>query len=153
MHTFYFKGRVVVQSPQLNVQCDELQVFIDAETPDQTPIEVKEASSVNRSSAMPLTLTPNGGIGSASKIIASGNVKILQNDRLAEAGRAEIFPKDNRIILAENPVVTDPQGVIRGFRIVLYRDAEGVQRVSVEGDPELPAQRPCIVLPMHKDLL
>lgn len=151
-HSFHCQGNVVIQSRDLRVQCDELNIMTDE------PVSQNSQSSVigediKRENAKnsPLVLVQNDVLGAASKIVATGNVKIVQNEHQATAGCAEIFPKEHRIILSNEPVVTDPQGVIKGYRIILYRDSEGIQRVSVEGDPNVPAERPCIVLPSMTD--
>src|SRR5579871_3137739 len=38
-------------------------------------------------------------------MLATGHVRILQGDRVATCGRAELFPGEDRIVLTENPVV------------------------------------------------
>ena len=126
-----------VQSKDLLVNCDTLEVIAEPKSATEAP----QGSPMNTSA-----------VGTIEKIIATGHVEITQGIRQAKAGRAEIFSKENRIVLSDNPIVIDTEGTIEGFRIILFQDAEGVQRVSVEGDPKAPAERPRIVLPSMPDI-
>jgi lipopolysaccharide export system protein LptA len=75
-------------------------------------------------------------------------VKIVQGDRVATCGRAEVFPGEDRIVLTENPVVeiTSEHYVATGPKMVLYR---GQRRAVIEGAP---GQRVHISMPAIKDL-
>jgi len=75
-------------------------------------------------------------------VIADGNVHIKQDDKVAEAGHAEIFPKEGKIILTDSPKVTGPDGVVEGYRMVLYKNDK---KAYVEGEPGT-KQRPKITL-------
>jgi lipopolysaccharide export system protein LptA len=81
-------------------------------------------------------------------LLATGHVRIVQGDRVATCGRAEVFPGDNRIVLTENPVVTieSEHYEASGPRMVLYR---GQRRAVIEGTP---GERSHILLPAIKDL-
>jgi len=81
-------------------------------------------------------------------LLATGNVKIIQTDRVATCGRAEVFPGEDRIVLTENPVVRieSEHYVASGPRMVLYR---GQRRAVIEGTP---SERSHILLPAIKDL-
>jgi lipopolysaccharide export system protein LptA len=81
-------------------------------------------------------------------LLATGNVKIIQTDRVATCGRAEVFPGEDRIVLTENPVVKieSEHYVASGPRMVLYR---GQRRAVIEGTP---SERSHILLPAIKDL-
>lgn len=81
-------------------------------------------------------------------LLATGHVRIVQEDRVATCGRAEVFPGDNRIVLTEDPVVRieSEHYEARGPRMVLYR---GQRRAVIEGTP---AERSHILLPAIKDL-
>ena len=46
-----------------------------------------------------------GKYGKFKYLLATGHVRIVQGDRVATCGRAEVFPGDDRIVLTENPVV------------------------------------------------
>lgn len=83
-------------------------------------------------------------------LIATGGVKIVQNDREATAERAEVFPGEDKVILSGNPIVrgVKEQWEMRGEgqQLVLYR---GQRRAVVEGPPGTRVQ---ITLPPLKDL-
>ena len=85
-------------------------------------------------------------VGAIKKIIAIGNVVINQKGRHATAGKAIILPDEEKIILTENPVVTDDQGTVTGFRMTLLR---GQNRAVVEGGPK--GERSTVVLPVMPD--
>ncbi len=75
-------------------------------------------------------------------------MRIVQGDREATCGRAEVFPNEDRIVLSENPVVRsfDDEYVASGPRLLLYR---GQRRAVIEGNNE---ERARITLPAMKDL-
>lgn len=64
-------------------------------------------------------------------LLATGNVQIVQGDREATCGRAEVFPREDKVVLTENPVVIDHGNDTRatGARITMLR---GEQRVRIE---------------------
>jgi len=81
-------------------------------------------------------------------LLATGHVRIVQTDRVATCGRAEVFPGEDRIVLTENPVVKieSEHYEASGPRMVLYR---GQRRAVIEGTP---GERSRILLPAIKDL-
>jgi len=81
-------------------------------------------------------------------LLATGNVRIVQGDRVATCGRAEVFPGEDRIVLTEKPVVRieSEHYEASGPRMILYR---GQRRAVIEGTP---ANRSHILLPGIKDL-
>jgi lipopolysaccharide export system protein LptA len=89
-----------------------------------------------------------GKYGKFKYMLATGHVKIVQGDRVATCGRAEVFPGEDRIVLTESPVVEiASEGYkVSGPRMVLYR---GQRRAVVEGTPGQPSH---ISLPAIKDL-
>lgn len=81
-------------------------------------------------------------------LVATGNVRIVQGDREATCGRAEVFPNEDRILLSEDPVVRsiDGQYVVTGPEILLYR---GQRRAVVRGTAK---ENSRIILPAMKNL-
>jgi lipopolysaccharide export system protein LptA len=81
-------------------------------------------------------------------MLATGKVRIVQGDRVATCGRAEVFPGEDRIVLTENPVVKieSEHYEMAGPRMVLYR---GQRRAVIEGTPGQPVH---VSLPGIKDL-
>jgi lipopolysaccharide export system protein LptA len=89
-----------------------------------------------------------GKYGKFKYLLATGRVKIVQGDRVATCGRAEVFPGEDRIVLTENPVVQieSEHYVATGPKMVLYR---GQRRAVIESAP---GQRVHISMPAIKDL-
>jgi lipopolysaccharide export system protein LptA len=81
-------------------------------------------------------------------MLATGHVRIIQADRVATCGRAEVFPGEDRIVLTENPVVeiTGEHYKMSGPRMILFR---GQRRAVIEGTPTNPTH---VLLPAIKDL-
>jgi len=132
VHTFTFKGNVVVDSDQLHVTSDELLIFSNNNN--------KEASDASDESLA------HGKIGKIERVIASGNVFIKEDTRTLKAGQATINTLTGEIILENNPVYEDSDGIVTGYRMILRK---GEKKAYVEpGNGE----RPKIVLPKLKNL-
>ena len=125
--TTTFHDEVVATGNDLTLSCDFLKVV---------------ASRVGDKAA---TL---GKYGKFKYLLATGHVRIIQGDRVATCGRAEVFPGEDRIVLTENPVVRieTEHYEASGPRMVLSR---GQRRAVIEGTP---GQRTHITLPAIKDL-
>ena len=65
-----------------------------------------------------------------SRIVAVGNVRIEQGERVATAGEAEYDGEEGRIILREKPLLVEGGNRIRGDLILLYLLED---RVEVQG--------------------
>jgi len=130
-----FRDQVVVTGNNLRLTCDFLRVV---------------ASRVGDPKA---TL---GKFGYFKSLVATGNVRIIQGDREATCGRAEIFPGEDRVVLSrltKNPEEPYPSIRIKdeytanGPRMILYR---GERRAVIE--PEEGEGRSRFTLPAIKDL-
>jgi lipopolysaccharide export system protein LptA len=121
--TTTFHGNVVVKGNDITLDCDFLKVI-------STRVGDKAATL--------------GKYGRFRYLLATGHVRIVQGDRVATCGRAEVFPGEDRIVLTEDPVVAIASEGYRvsGPRMVLYR---GQRRAVVEG-------RSHVELPAIKDL-
>lgn len=125
--TFTFQNNVTVTATNMKLLCDQL-VVVARRTGD-----------------------PAATVGNPEKfksLVATGNVRIIQNDREATCGRAEVFPDQDKVVLSENPRVKihgDDQ-VVTGPRMELYR---GERRAVVLSDEK---SRPKLFLPPLKDL-
>lgn len=122
---FLFSDNVKLTGNNLIVTCDRLEVHSD------------------RTGDMDANF---GKLGSIKQIVAIGNVSISQEGRTARAGRVEVIPAEDKIVLTENPIVTDAQGTVSGERMFFYR---GDRRAVVESGPGGPAR---VVLPAIPDL-
>ncbi|MBM3843957.1 MAG: hypothetical protein FJ397_11970 [Verrucomicrobia bacterium] len=125
--TFTYSRGVRITATNLVLTCDHLVV-------------------VARRSGDPAALV--GRQEKLKSLVASGNVRLVQDDREATAERAEVFPDDDRVILTGNPVVRSVKDgwEQRGPRMELLR---GERRAVIRGEG---ADRPRTVLPPLKDL-
>jgi lipopolysaccharide export system protein LptA len=62
-------------------------------------------------------------------ILATGNVRIVQGDRESTSQKAEVFPREDKVVLSEEPVVIDHSNgfVGAGEKITLFRGKREVQ--------------------------
>jgi len=125
--TATFSDSVVVTGNNIELRCDFLKVV------------------ATRKGDPAATL---GQYGNFKSLVATGNVRIVQGDREATCGRAEVFPGEDRIVLSETPIVRSLDGdySATGPQLVLYR---GQRRAVIEGTADAPAR---ITLPPIKDL-
>ncbi len=116
------RDKVVVTGTNLKLACDYLQVVV---------LRKGDATA---------TL---GYLDKLRSLLATGNVHIIQGDREAACGRAELKPGEDKIVLTENPVIAfhDQDGRLTGETITMFR---GERRVIVE--------KPVSTLPPIKDL-
>jgi hypothetical protein len=98
----------------LEITCNQIEVFTDVKDKDGND-----------------TI---GDISSINKIIATGNVRIVQDQRSATAGLAEVYPNDDFILLDEDPILYQGDITIdgTGAQLKIYR---GNGRVEWVGDP------------------
>ena len=125
--TFTFSKGVKVTATNMVLTCDDLVVI------------------ARRSGDTAATV---GKQENFKSLIATGNVRIVQNDREATCGRAAVYPGDDKVELTESPVVrsTKEGWVQTGPKMVLYR---GERRAVIEGTA---TERPRLTLPPLKDL-
>jgi lipopolysaccharide export system protein LptA len=130
---FLFTGNVEVRATNMVATCEKLEVYAGK---DKTQKVVTEP---------PKPGTPP--IGKIEKIVAIGNVRIIQQARIATSGKAEIYPQIGKVVMMDSPVVTNKDGILTGWRITLF---QGEQKVLVESDPK--GGRTKITLPQIDDL-
>ncbi|MDF9833157.1 lipopolysaccharide export system protein LptA [Ereboglobus sp. PH5-5] len=97
------KGNVVITSVDgLRLDCDHLEITA-ARLRDKDP-----------------ALTP---LDKFQLLVATGNVRLTQGARTVTCGRADVFPRESRITLTQNAVVTDTELKITaaGDPLVLHR--------------------------------
>jgi len=81
-----FTGNVTVTGNEIKLTCDRLEIRAER-------IGDKTATI--------------GTIDKFKFLIATGKVNIVQGDREANCGRAEVYPREDKILLMENPIVVD----------------------------------------------
>ena len=84
--TSVFTGKVIVTGTNLRLTCDRLEIVATRKGDTAATI---------------------GKIDSFKSFVATGNVRIIQGDREAACGRAEVLPGDDKIVLTGQPVVVD----------------------------------------------
>lgn len=104
------EGNVVLTGTNLKIVCDRLEVVA---------VRIGEEDE-----ALP-------AIERFKYLLATGNVHIVQGEREATCGRAEVLPREDKVVLTENPVLLDRSAdvVAAGEKITLWR---GERRVEVE---------------------
>jgi lipopolysaccharide export system protein LptA len=120
-----FIGNVQLVGTNLTVTCDRVEIYAE-QIPDVRAPEKKATI---------------GKIGALTRILALGRVKVSQEGRTATAGRAEVMPIEDKIVLSEEPVVvdTETQVTVSGTRMTFFRgDRYGqIENPQVVG-PALP---------------
>ena len=116
--TAIFDKNVVVTGNNLKITCDHLEVLATRlGNPSETVPKLDQFKS----------------------LIATGRVHIVQGDREVTCGRAEVFPREEKIILTESPVVIDHSGpyVATGTRIELHRGERRLfgENIKMTGPP------------------
>ena len=109
-------GNVKLTGTNVMLVCDRLEV-IAARTGDKT--------------------ATFGKLETFKRLLATGNVRMVQGDREAMCGQAEVLPLEQKIILTQDPVVIDHSSdfIQRGDQITLFR---GERRLHVK-NPRLSA--------------
>jgi lipopolysaccharide export system protein LptA len=117
-----FTGNVLVTGNDMRITCDRLDV-VSTRLGDKT-------DTVGRQENF-------------KSLIATGHVHIVQGDREASCGRAEVLPREDKVTLTENPEVKDHGNntVAIGEPIILLRGERRVLGTNVR-----------ITLPPIKDL-
>lgn len=82
-----FSGSVKLTATNLVITCNQLEVF--AKTKEN---EEDEEAAI-------------GAFSSIQQIIATGNVRVVQEERTATAGRLEVLPNEEVIILTDDPML------------------------------------------------
>ena len=107
-----FTGNVTVTGNEIKLTCDRLEIRAER-------IGDKTATI--------------GTIDKFKFLIATGKVNIVQADREANCGRAEIYPREDKIILMESPVVLDHSNgtIATGDIIEMFRGEKKVRSSNV----------------------
>ena len=109
----HFTGNVVATGTNMRITCDKLEVT---------------AAGQNEKSATV------GKLDKFKYLLATGRVRIIQGDREANCGRAELFPREERVVSTERPVVIDHgnSSVAMGDKLTLLRGQRRVMGDNVK---------------------
>ncbi len=107
-----FSGNVVVTGTNMKMTCDRLEII---------------ASRIGDK-----TITV-GKLDKFKYLLATGKVHMIQGDREAFCGRAEIYPREDRIVLTEKPMVIDhgSDATYTGDELDIYRGERRVKGKNV----------------------
>ncbi|MDR2674800.1 MAG: LptA/OstA family protein [Opitutaceae bacterium] len=74
-----------------------------------------------------------GNLEKLQRLLATGAVNIVQGEREATCGRAELLPREDKVILTENPVVIDHANGSRaaGDPVILRRGERRVEGKNI----------------------
>jgi lipopolysaccharide export system protein LptA len=103
-----FNGDVVVVGTNLRITCDRLEI---------TATRIGDVTATV------------GKLDKFKHLLASGKVRIIQGEREASCGRAEVFPREEKIVLTEDPVVIDrgAEVIVTGEPLELLRGERRVR--------------------------
>ncbi len=121
-----FDGNVTITGTNLRLTCDHLEIAA-TRTGDKS-------TTVSRG-------------GQFQRILATGKVRLIQGDREATCGRAELLPAQNQIILTENPMVID-HGAVADGAVTYLSDTLIIKR----GERKIEGNNVQIKFPPLKDL-
>jgi len=107
-----FTGNVTVTGNEIKLTCDRLEILAER-------IGDKSATI--------------GTIDKFKFLIATGKVNIVQGEREANCGRAEVYPREDKIVLTEKPIVIDHSNgtTATGDIIEMLRGQKRVQSSNV----------------------
>jgi lipopolysaccharide export system protein LptA len=125
-------GPVTITTQTLLITCDRAEILSSRKQPTASPT----GSSLSDAS-----------LGTIDYILATGNVDIRQMGTRATAGKAEIFPHEQRLVLEDNPRIMDAHGTVSGYRITFF---QGKRQIRI--DPGEGGQRNRIELNNVRDI-
>lgn len=123
---FLFATNVVVTGNNIRLTCDRMEIIA---------VGLGDKSKVTNK------------LDKFKYLLATGKVHIVQGDREAHCGRAEILPREDHIILTENPVIID-RGDSRDHPTI----ATGTKLVLKRGKRQVEGDNVKVVLAPLKDL-
>jgi lipopolysaccharide export system protein LptA len=122
--SFLFTGLVTVTGTDIKLTCDRLEVL--AESTNSTAKKADKPGILNES-------------GRFKHLLATGRVRIVQGERVATCGRAEVFPDRDEVVLTEKPMLEDPEvGTATAHLIRLKRgERSGFLEAGPDGVPRI----------------
>lgn len=135
VNRFLFNEDVLIRSTNLRATCDTMEVLADRANVAGQAADESQAR-----------------MGSIRNIVMTGRVRIEQSGRVATSGKALILPLEGRVELTDGPEVTDGEGTVTGWKMVLYKDERRVQVLSRPASEGQEGGRTRISLPPIQDL-
>lgn len=120
--TTVLTGNVVVTGTNLRISCDRMEIVsLRSDKPDELLPQKNRFRS----------------------LVATGKVRMVQGEREANCGKAVVLPGDDKIILTENPSVTDTK-----YKVTYYGESLSLLR----GERRVRGEKVRFVAPPIKDL-
>lgn len=120
--TITFRDNVRVTGTNLRLTCDYLEMVV-----------VRSGDKADTF----------GKLEKFRSMLATGNVRIIQGDREAACGRAQVLPGEDKVVLTDHPVVVDHD---QGTR------AEGKAITMLRAQRQVIVEEPILTGPPIKDL-
>ncbi len=99
-----FKGNVVAEQKDMTIKSDELHIYYDESGKD------------------------------VEKVVAIGNVRVVQGDKTATAKRAEYYKIEEKVVLTGNARLNEANNFVEGERITVYvKDGRSIVEGSQKG--------------------
>ena len=122
-----FSGQVKAQYGDATLYAQQLRVYFKAESkPAPGAANVSQENSAT---------SPLEGLGGEKidHIVAQGNVRLVQGDRVASGQEAIYYQDRNEVVLTGNPQLWRAENTLKGNRITLNLNTN---RVIVESSPQ-----------------
>jgi lipopolysaccharide export system protein LptA len=122
----HFEGAVTAKSADADMTADQIDVFLKASDPQKKSTPPQNSVTTSR------TQTP-GQPSQIDKIVANGNIVVVQPNRRAQGTRLVYTADDDKFVLTgHSPSIFDAEhGKITGVSLTFYKRDD---RVLVEGD-------------------
>jgi lipopolysaccharide export system protein LptA len=125
--TIIFSGQVKALYGEATLYSDKLMVYL--KKPPATPPTGGQAGSAQADQS------PLGdlGAGKIDRIVAKGNVKVVQGDRVASGNEAIYYKDRDEVVLLGNPQLWQAENTLKGERIIFNLKTN---KVMVESSPQ-----------------
>jgi lipopolysaccharide export system protein LptA len=129
-----FTGSVKAVYGDATLYSDQLQVFFETKPapPKGTPKPPKGTPTPSQEKAGE---SPLGDMGAEKidHIVAKGNVRMVQEDRVATGDQAIYWKARDEVVLTGNPQLWRAENTLKGERIIFYLETK---KVLVESSPQ-----------------
>jgi lipopolysaccharide export system protein LptA len=152
-----YQGNVKVRQGDVTLESDALTILYDAAAPRGARPDPAPAASPGVAPAAPAVVAAaDPGAGRIKEIVAEGNVRIRQGQRLAQGRRAVFNREAQTIVLSDHAVLNEGLNKVAGERVVVYLKEErsvvegGGSRVTAvlypgsEDEGAKPAEKPAV---------
>jgi lipopolysaccharide export system protein LptA len=134
----HFEGEVRVSGQDLTITAEEMDVWLQPPAPSGSSPQASQVETGGTDKVSPPSPPPGSGLSQLEKIIASGSVRITEQNRRARGERLVYTASEDKFVLTGGPpsIFDAERGNITGVSLTLFRRDD---RVVVEGDSSSPA--------------